>query len=190
MVHPEPGGYGRLVLDDQQRLAKIIEEKDADAQIKAIHLVNSGVIFAERRYLFELLKKIKNDNAQKEYYLTDCFALAAKAGQAAFVYQTKNYQSFAGVNQRSQLAAVETWLMAQRREELMADGVSFHLPESCYLEDQVMIGADSEIGPHCSFTGSTIIGRRTQIGSHCCLHNVELADGEILAPGTLMINDQ
>ncbi|MFW7382035.1 MAG: NTP transferase domain-containing protein [Oligoflexus sp.] len=188
MIHPQPTGYGRLILDKQQRLQKIVEEKDADTATKQITLCNSGVIFAKRSYLFQCLQNLSNDNAQQEYYLTDCFQMAAEQGQAAFVYQTSNYQSFNGVNQRSQLAAIEQWLMQQRREALMVEGVSFHLPDTCYLEDDVHIGADTDIGAHCSFTGRTRIGRRCIIGSHCCLHNVDIADGEVLVPGTIRIN--
>lgn len=188
MVHPEPSGYGRLVLDDQQRLLKIIEEKDADSSVKAIKLCNSGVVFANRSFLFQCLQKLTNNNAQQEYYLTDCFQIAADQGRPALVYQTHQYQSFDGVNRRSQLTAIEQWILQQRRQQLMDEGVSFHLPETCFLEDDVEIGQDSDIGPHCSFTGRTKIGRRCRIGSHCCLHNVAIPDGDVLAPGTIMIN--
>lgn len=110
MRHPEPKGYGRLVLDQQHSLLKIVEEKDADEQTKRINICNSGIVFAKTNFLFELLAEVTPNNAQGEYYLTDCFALAHKKGLRCHVHITDDYQSFNGVNDPAQLAAIETWM--------------------------------------------------------------------------------
>jgi bifunctional UDP-N-acetylglucosamine pyrophosphorylase/glucosamine-1-phosphate N-acetyltransferase len=189
MRHPYPTGYGRLVVDEQQRLSQIVEEKDASSQIKAITLCNSGVVFAERAFLFELLKQLDSNNAQNEYYLTDCFQIASRMGESALVFETDHYQSFAGVNRRDQLAEVERFLIQEKVSNLMSEGVSFHLPETCYLEDDVKIGCDSEIGANCSLLGKTLIGLDCRIGANSVLQNVSIPDGTILPPGTISIKE-
>lgn len=111
---PNPHGYGRLVLDRNGQLQSIVEEKDADAVTKSLKLCNTGIIFAKADLLFELLDGLTPQNAQGEYYLTDCFAAARQRGLPVFVKATDNYQEFSGVNDPEQLKAVELWM--QERE--------------------------------------------------------------------------
>lgn len=186
MSHPEPFGYGRLVCDENGQLMKIVEEKDANPEEKTIQLVNTGVIFAERQYLFYLLDKIDCQNAQSEYYLTDCFSVAAKEKEPIFVYKTDDYDSFEGVNSRSQLVNLEEKLLARRCQELAQKGVTIHKPSSAYIEDSVEIGADTEIGSHCSFIGQTIIGEGCQIGSNCVFENIIIDPGTSIASGSVL----
>ena len=110
MRHPNPTGYGRLVLDEEGRLEEIVEEKDADDRIRRIDLCNSGIVYAATDFLFHLLARLTPENAQKEYYLTDCFRLAREEGAPATVYITDDYRSFDGVNDPVQLAAAEELL--------------------------------------------------------------------------------
>ncbi|MBF0440403.1 MAG: NTP transferase domain-containing protein [Oligoflexales bacterium] len=109
MIHPEPTGYGRLVIDGANRLQKIVEEKDADDKTRMIKICNTGLTFARASLLFELLGDVKPNNSQKEYYLTDCFELARLRGSPAYVHITENYKSFNGVNDKEQLKAAEEW---------------------------------------------------------------------------------
>lgn len=113
MKHPRPLGYGRLVLDSHQQLLKVVEEKDADSKTKAIDICNTGIVFARTRTLFKLLARIAPHNAQKEYYLTDCFQLAREEGTSCHVHITDDYQRFDGVNDLEQLANIEA-RMAER----------------------------------------------------------------------------
>lgn len=115
MRHPEPKGYGRLVLDGSQSLLKIVEEKDADEATKRINICNSGIVFAKTKVLFELLAEVTPNNAQGEYYLTDCFAMAHQKGLRCHVHITDDYQSFNGVNDPTQLAAIEQWMTEAKR---------------------------------------------------------------------------
>lgn len=107
MDHPRPAGYGRLVLSvDNSELLRIVEEKDATEQEKVIHICNSGIILAKADLLFELLRLIKNNNSQNEYYLTDVIALAqGKASVRAYI--TKNWEILTGVNTQEQLKEAE-----------------------------------------------------------------------------------
>jgi bifunctional UDP-N-acetylglucosamine pyrophosphorylase/glucosamine-1-phosphate N-acetyltransferase len=109
-LHPQPTGYGRLVRNAHGHLEKIVEEKDATDEIRSINLINTGLIFARADLLFDLLDEIQPNNKQGEYYLTDCFALAAARNKPSHVYITEDYFSFSGVNTQEQLKEIEHWL--------------------------------------------------------------------------------
>ena len=102
---PDPTGYGRLMLDSRQRLKKIVEESEATDTEKKEQLVNTGVFFARRQELFQLLAQLDNRNRQGEYFLTDCVE-KAEAG-SVYVHETENWQSFLGVNTKKQLLDIE-----------------------------------------------------------------------------------
>lgn len=188
MNHPEPKGYGRLITDQKQQLQRIVEEKDASDSEKEVRLCNSGVIFAEVDHLFTLLQSLTQANAQKEYYLTDCFALSLSRGEPALVWSTSDYHSFDGVNDRLQLAALEERMVHKLRQKWMSEGVSFQLASSCYIESEVEIGAGSSIGSHASLQGRTTIGKGAQLGSHVALKNVKIPDGALVPSGTIRID--
>ena len=114
MDHPNPEGYGRVLLDAQGRFDRIVEEKDANEFEKTITLCNSGVVFAKTETLFDALVKVSNQNAQKEYYLTDTFDLAKQSQKDVFIYKTSNFQAFNGVNTKEQLANLERWFRNQK----------------------------------------------------------------------------
>lgn len=188
--HPEPTGYGRLLCNKDGMLEGIVEEKDATDTEKKINLVNSGVIFAETKYLFQLLDKIDCENAQGEYYLTDCFALAAKEKEPAYVYNCNEYRAFSGVNARDQLVNIETWLVQKRVADLIASGVTIHMPETCYIEDNVDIEPDTEIGAHCALLGSTKIARGASIGSHSVLSDVDISQNTHVPAGSRLTGSE
>lgn len=110
MEVPNPKGYGRLVLSEAGYLSKIVEEKDADEDTRRLTLCNSGVLFADVSYLYNLLRKVDKHNSQGEYYLTDCIRLAVQEGGRPDVYSTDQWQTLVGANDQEQLASLESWL--------------------------------------------------------------------------------
>ncbi len=188
MKHPEPKGYGRLVTDANLDLIKIVEEKDATEEERKIKLCNSGVIFANTKYLFALLSALTQENAQKEYYLTDCFAISRQKGIPALVWATEDYGSFDGVNDRVQLSRIEARILEKLRKSWMVEGVGFQMAHSCFLETGVRIGSDTTVGPHVSLMGRTTIGKGCEIGSHSVLKNVNIPDGVVVPAGTIRID--
>lgn len=108
MQVPNPTGYGRLLLKSG-KLERIVEEKDADENVKKIQLCNSGIIFAEVEYLFDLLTHVDNKNAQCEFYLTECIQLAVSRGDDVTVFVTDQWQTLQGVNDKEQLASLDAW---------------------------------------------------------------------------------
>jgi bifunctional UDP-N-acetylglucosamine pyrophosphorylase/glucosamine-1-phosphate N-acetyltransferase len=110
MKVPDPTGYGRLVVDEDQRLIKIVEEKDASLAEKKLQLVNSGIIFAETEFLFELLQGLSTHNEQREYYLTDCISAAYQSGETPHYFLCPDFRSCLGVNTRAQLDGMEAYM--------------------------------------------------------------------------------
>ena len=108
---PDPSGYGRIIMKDGKFL-KIVEDRDTDWSEKEVRLCNSGIVFGRVALIFNLLAKIKPNNSQGEYYLTDIFEEATRMGLEPFVYTSNNFEAFSGVNTPDQLANIEKWLSA------------------------------------------------------------------------------
>ena len=203
----EPKGYGRILKTPDGGLAGVVEERDADTATKAITICNSGVIFANVNWLFSLLEEISPNNSQKEYYLTDIFALAVKRGESAFVFETNAASEFAGVNDRAQLAAIEATMVARRNAELMASGVTICLPHTVYVEADVSVEPDTKINAGVFLKGRTriarnceigpqvvldeaILGAGVKVGSHSVIIRSTVSAGQTVMPQTVIIDKQ
>jgi bifunctional N-acetylglucosamine-1-phosphate-uridyltransferase/glucosamine-1-phosphate-acetyltransferase GlmU-like protein len=110
MVHDNPTGYGRMVKDDKGSLIRIVEEKDATQEQKSIKEVNSGTYVFDSGLLFEGLKTIKNDNAQKEYYLPDVLLYIIDKGFRVVTIPLDDPFEGSGINSKEELAAIENVL--------------------------------------------------------------------------------
>ena len=183
---PDPFGYGRLVQNTAGHLEAIVEERDADSSTKAIGLCNSGLIVGRTELLFDLLGQTSADNKQNEYYLTDCFAVARDKGFSIDIFEAPDWQRFRGVNDRRQLAELETHLLRAIRETWMTRGVRFVLPETTMIEADVTLEADCWIGPNVSLEGTTKVGTAARIGSGCSLHNVDVGPGALIGPHSVL----
>ncbi len=187
MKVPNPYGYGRLVIDGDT-LSGIIEEKDASPEVKAINLCNTGVIFAKASLLFDLVTELTPNNAQGEYYLTDCVRLAYSKGLRTQAFIADEWQQFSGVNDRLQLADLERWMIEQKRIDLMRQGVTLQLPETIYVEPDVSVGADTVLSSHVSLKGQTKIGKFVKVGAGSVLESAVVRDHAVIPPLTVMIN--
>lgn len=145
----DPTGYGRLVLDGD-RLVRIVEEREADAETRAIRLCNSGIMGFRGDLLPGLLDAIGNANAKGEYYLTDAVEIAAGRGLAAGVV-TGPEDEFMGVNDRVQLAAVEAVFQARAREAAMRAGATLVAPETVFFTHDTVLGRDVLVEPDVVF---------------------------------------
>ncbi len=188
MKAPNPYGYGRLLMEGSA-LKGIIEEKDATPEQRKIDICNTGIIFAKTKLLFDLVSELTPNNAQGEYYLTDCVALAFNKGFKTSVYISEDWQQFSGVNDRVQLSELERWMIQQKRLTLMQQGVSLKLPETIYVEPDVLVGSDTTIESHCVLKGQTKIGKDVVIGAGTVLENVTINDGEFCPPYSVMISN-
>ena len=143
----DPTGYGRLILHDNGHLSAIIEELDADDQQRSIRACNSGIMAVEASHLWKNLKKIGNDNAKGEYYLTDLVGLTVAAKRKVAVAMCPPAE-VAGVNDRVQLAALEAVFQDRKRHEVMHAGATLVSPQTVFFSYDTAIGRDVTIQPH------------------------------------------
>ncbi|WP_300554635.1 NTP transferase domain-containing protein [Maricaulis sp.] len=143
----DPAAYGRLITDDTGHLDRIVEFKDANAQERAVNLVNSGVLAAPAKLLFEWLSRVTNDNANGEYYLTDVVGLARADGHKAVVVEADAGEVL-GVNSRTDLADAEAAFQQRKRAEAMAAGVTLVAPETVFFAHDTGFARDVVIEPH------------------------------------------
>ncbi|MEE2567285.1 bifunctional UDP-N-acetylglucosamine diphosphorylase/glucosamine-1-phosphate N-acetyltransferase GlmU [Hyphobacterium marinum] len=146
----EPGAYGRLIESENGDLLRIVEAKDASADELKVRLVNSGVLAAPAPLLFELLGEVTNDNANKEYYLTDVVGLAVARGLRAVAVRGDAGEVM-GVNARADLAEATRVWQVRRRIEAMRDGASLQAPETVHFSYDTKLGRDIVIEPNVVF---------------------------------------
>ncbi len=176
--HHNPFGYGRLVVKSQ-RLQAIIEEKDASPEQKQINLVNGGFMAAHAGLLKQLLPLLDNNNAQKEYYLTDLVKLASQHKMnASFIIAEAD--ELAGVNDRQQLAQLETAMQSRLRKKALLDGVTMIDPETVYLSADTEIAADVCIEPH------VVIGPDVKIESGAIIKSFSHIEGTHIGPDCII----
>ena len=177
-----PFGYGRLVEDAKNGLSAIIEEKDANAAQRAITLCNSGIIAIDNQLLQALQPKIGNDNAAKEYYLTDLVSLAVEAGHRVGCTVCDDEAEVLGVNTRVQLAQIETIMQDRLRKEAMENGATLIDPETVYFSHDTKVGRDVVIEPNCYFGPNVKIADNVTIKGFCHFENTEIRDNAVIGP--------
>jgi bifunctional UDP-N-acetylglucosamine pyrophosphorylase/glucosamine-1-phosphate N-acetyltransferase len=163
-VMDDPTGYGRLVYDPVGRVEKIVEEKDASPEIRKLKEVCVSVYCFDAATLFRLLKTLKTDNAQGEYYLTDMVAAVYKDGGRTIASQVNDAGMLMGVNDRWQLAQASKILREQVMRRHAMAGVTIVDPDTTYIGLDVEIGVDTVIHPMTCLKGKTRIGTDCVIG--------------------------
>ncbi|MBM3542420.1 MAG: bifunctional UDP-N-acetylglucosamine diphosphorylase/glucosamine-1-phosphate N-acetyltransferase GlmU, partial [Alphaproteobacteria bacterium] len=177
----DPASYGRLVLAKDGALERIVEFKDASPAERAIRLCNSGVLAADARLLFDLLSKVKNDNATGEYYLTDVVGLARARGLRCAVARADEAELM-GVNSRVELAQAEASIQARLRRAAMESGVSMADPASVHLSWDTRLGRDVRLGPHVVFGPGVRVADDVEIRAYCHLEGARVASGAVIGP--------
>ncbi|MEJ2060052.1 MAG: bifunctional UDP-N-acetylglucosamine diphosphorylase/glucosamine-1-phosphate N-acetyltransferase GlmU [Gammaproteobacteria bacterium] len=178
----QPTGYGRIVRDGHGQLTKIVEEKDASDAERSLREVNTGILAAEREALERWIDGIGNDNAQSEYYLTDCVALAVHEGSGVAGVRCQDAMEVSGINDRAQLAAVEAYAQRRTAADLMTQGVTLLDPASLRVRGRVRIGVDVEIDANVELAGEVIIGDDVHIGANCVIRDSEIEAGAEILP--------
>jgi bifunctional UDP-N-acetylglucosamine pyrophosphorylase/glucosamine-1-phosphate N-acetyltransferase len=169
-----PYGYGRLLYNDDGTLARIVEERDATPAQRRIRDANVGFYAFECPQIFRYLKKIRTDNKQKEYYLTDIAAVLRAAKQRVGVYRCPDAEHTYGINSPGEWSQAEAILRRRTMERMMARGVRIVDPESTYVDVTVEIGADTIIYPGCIIEGATRIAGGCRIGPWARLRNARV----------------
>lgn len=181
-----PFGYGRIVRDSDNAVQCITEEKDASAEVRKITEVNSGILAVQGEQLKGWLARLKNNNAQGEYYLTDIIAMAVSDGIEVKTSQAAAVEEVEGINNRIQLARLERYYQQQQAERLMAAGVTLKDPARFDLRGTVETGMDVIIDINVILNGEVVIGSSVEIGANCLLTNVVVEDGTVILPNSII----
>lgn len=169
-----PFGYGRIIRNPEQRIDRIVEERDASEEEKSVKEINTGVYLVEAKHLFALLKKVEPDNAQGEYYLTDIVSEAVKESLSVEGFVLGDAFQATGINTRKELARVSGVIRERIRDDLMNSGVTLIDPAAVYIDAEVRVGPDTIIHPGVTLSG------RTEIGSECVIEpGVYISDSSL-----------
>jgi bifunctional UDP-N-acetylglucosamine pyrophosphorylase/glucosamine-1-phosphate N-acetyltransferase len=167
---PDPLKYGRIILGEGDRIAKMVEFKDATEEERAVRLCNSGMMAVRAADLFRWLDQVGNDNAAGEYYLPDIVNIAAAEGREAVVIEGDPYET-AGVNSRAELAHLELEWQRRRREQVLEEGATLIDPESVWFAYDTKLGRDVTVEPHVVF------GPGVEVADGATIHAFSHIDG-------------
>ncbi|MDD3839006.1 MAG: bifunctional UDP-N-acetylglucosamine diphosphorylase/glucosamine-1-phosphate N-acetyltransferase GlmU [Clostridia bacterium] len=171
-----PAGYGRIISDENNYVKAIVEDRDADYKQKLIKQINTGIYCFKIPDLLKCLNKLNNDNAQREYYLTDVIGIMNEAGLKVGACKTRRIHEVEGVNDRVQLASAERFMRYRILEQNMLNGVTIIDPDNTYIGKYCEIGQDAIIYP-----GNVIEGQ-TSIGEGCILFPNNRIEDSIIEP--------
>ena len=158
----DPTGYGRIIKQNN-KVVDIIEEKEADENTKKINEINVGVYLFKTKSLLDIIDLIDNNNAKKEYYLTDAIKLLNSKGYIVDSMALNDKNEMIGVNSKRELELVSNILRLRKLNQLMDNGVTIIDKNSTYIEDEVQIAYDTVIFPNTIIQGNTIIGNNCKI---------------------------
>lgn len=174
----DPSGYGRIIRDANRAISAIVEHRDADAVVRAIREVNTGIMAVRAEWLHAWLPRLGTSNTQGEYYLTDCVAMAVAEGISVVGVGADSEAEVMGVNTRAQLAVLERSLQHLRAEQLMTEGVTLIDPARLDIRGAVRCGRDVVLDVNVILEGDVVLEDGVQVGPNCIIRD------SVLGPGT------
>ncbi|WP_426704008.1 bifunctional UDP-N-acetylglucosamine diphosphorylase/glucosamine-1-phosphate N-acetyltransferase GlmU [Staphylococcus shinii] len=188
-----PFGYGRILRDSSHQLTKIVEQKDATETERQINEISSGIFAFDNQVLFEKLELVKNENAQKEYYLPDVLSLILEDKGVVEIYHTDDFEEIMGVNDRVMLSEAEKAFKKRTNEQHMRNGVTIVDPATTYIGADVIIGEDTVVEPGVKLAGHTVIGEDTIVGQYTEITNSKVGSNVTIRQSVIneaVIGDQ
>jgi bifunctional UDP-N-acetylglucosamine pyrophosphorylase/glucosamine-1-phosphate N-acetyltransferase len=185
---PEPTGYGRVIRKKPKsaEVKAIVEEKTATPAQRKIREINSGFYAFDAKLLFQHIDKLKNDNPHGEFYLTDMASVLGKAGKRVLATKAGDPSEILGSNTRAELVDIDRRIRMEKCRQLMADGVTIFYPQSCVIDCEVEVGADTVIEPFVQILGNTQIGSDCRIRSYTVINNSVIGDDVLIRPGCVL----
>lgn len=176
----DPKGYGRVIRDRNGSVSRVVEESDASDLERAIDEVNTSIYSFRRSELGPALRRLSPQNAQGEYYLTDVLGVLHDAGYPVVSMVAPDPMEAAGVNDRAQLAAVETELRTRINREWMLRGVTMVDPEHTYVDVSVQLEPDVTLAPGSVLRGTTRVAAGARLGPHTRLLDCVVGEGAVV----------
>jgi bifunctional UDP-N-acetylglucosamine pyrophosphorylase/glucosamine-1-phosphate N-acetyltransferase len=183
-----PFGYGRIVRRGDSEVESIIEQRDATPEILQISEINSSIYVLSAPALFDALAKVRNENAQKEYYLTDVIGILVSQQKKVGAFKAPHPEEILGINTKAELASIDRMIRRRKCDRLMADGITIVDPDSTFIDDAVQIGADTVIYPSVQIYGQTNIGEDVTIHSFSRLSNVSIGSRSTILESCVIVD--
>jgi bifunctional UDP-N-acetylglucosamine pyrophosphorylase/glucosamine-1-phosphate N-acetyltransferase len=182
----DPTGYGRIVRDAAGNVTRIVEQKDATPEERAIDEVNTGLMAAPAAKLRAWLSRLDNSNAQGEFYLTDVTGLAVGDGVPVFTVEATDYEEVMGVNDKIQLAEAEAAVRRRRARELMTQGATVADPDRLEIRGEVTCGQDVFLDVGVVLEGKVRLGDRARIGPYSVVRDCDIGEDAVVHPHSVL----
>ena len=178
-IKNDASGYGRILREDN-KIQGIIEDKDCNEEQKKIKEINTGILAADTKYLKQWLSRLTNENAQKEYYLTDIVKFAVDDNIKVSSHEVDEEISISGVNSKKELAYIERGLQLKKAEDLMNTGVTIIDPSRIDIRGQLKCGQDVTIDVGCIFEGNVNLGNNVHIKAYSFLKDTDIDENTVI----------
>jgi bifunctional UDP-N-acetylglucosamine pyrophosphorylase / glucosamine-1-phosphate N-acetyltransferase len=183
----DPTGYGRLLRKGKSgEVQAVVEEKSCTPAQRKLREINSGFYAFAVQPLFAHIENLKTDNPHAEYYLTDMAEVLRKAKQKVLAVKTESPAEILGSNTREELVGLDRKVRRDKCTQLMASGVTIFFPETCVIDADVEVGADTIVEPFVQLLGRTRVGSDCRIRSYSVIQNSEIGDGVLVRPGCVL----
>jgi len=187
----DPTGYGRVIRDEDGRFERIVEQKDATPEERQLSEINAGIYCFETRLLFPALERVKPENAQGEFYLTDVPGILRADGEDVSVYVHTDAREVSGINTRVELSEFERLLRMRTLRSLMLNGgVTLIDPQHTYVSPDAQIGRDTVISPGVHVEGRTVIGEGCRIGPGTRITNSRVGNGVTVKDHCVIVDSE
>ncbi len=183
---PDPTGYGRVIRRHGDEVNAIVEQKALTPAQRTAREINSGIYAFGTQPLYARIRRLGTDNAHREFYLTDMAGILGRAKLRVVALRAADAAEVLGANTRAELAQLDALLRNAKAAELMAAGTTIFRPETCVIDLDVAVGADTVIEPFVQLLGQTRIGQDCRIRSYSILRDSEIADGVEIRAGSIL----
>ena len=185
----DPKGYGRIIRKEG-RIQKIVEEKDCDTAQKNIKEINTGIMCAPNHLLKKWIQRLTNQNAQKEYYLTDIVGLSIEDNIEVFSESADNEVSITGINSKFELATMERNYQLMTAKKLMDEGVTLMDPSRIDIRGEVIAGQDVTIDVGCIFEGKVVLGNHVKVAAYSHIKDSVIGDHTLIEPCSHIVESE
>jgi bifunctional UDP-N-acetylglucosamine pyrophosphorylase/glucosamine-1-phosphate N-acetyltransferase len=183
----DPTGYGRVLREGStDRVTAIVEQKSLRPEQSNLGEINSGFYAFASQPVFANINRLAADNPHKEFYLTDMAALLVAEGQKVMAIRAEDADEVLGGNTIAELSSLDANMRMRKARVLMAQGVTIFRPETCVIDDDVLVGADTTIEPFVQLLAGTIIGEDCRIRSYSIISKSQIGNGVMVRPGCII----